>query len=145
MYHYFVRKSYAARRRCLRCRYKLLQVRADNVLQLKVIKTGRHFYAQVLSDCGSVLASSSTVCKIFRERTGLKLGKQNGVNSTNVKIVAGILSKQILDLDDYKSGSFCVLDRGGNRYSGVIALFKEELENNGIRFSRNVEVENAAQ
>ncbi|OAL10379.1 50S ribosomal protein L18 [Candidatus Mycoplasma haematobovis] len=110
------------KREILKARHKrvLKQVRrGNNHIRLRITKTNTHVYANALNDLEQkTIASSSS----------LTLKLPNG-NKENCVLLAKDLSKKLKSLKVEQ----LVLDRGGHKYHGKIAVIADTLRAEGIK------------
>ncbi|AEG73750.1 ribosomal protein L18 [Mycoplasma haemofelis str. Langford 1] len=111
-----------SKRELLKSRHKriLKNIRRGNEhIRLRITKTNSHVYAQALDDAQQrTIASSSSL--------SLKLA--NG-NKENCILLAKDLSKRLKELNIDR----LVLDRGGHKYHGRIAVIADVLREEGIK------------
>tara|TARA_B100000579_G_scaffold342029_1_gene294007 strand:+ start:3531 stop:3878 length:348 start_codon:yes stop_codon:yes gene_type:complete len=93
-----------------------------NSLRLSFHKSSKHLYAQIIDDNKGV-----TLCSASSLKEG---GKKNSCNIENAKTLAAEIAK----LAKENNISKIYLDRGSNRYHGIIKSFADEARSLGIVF-----------
>lgn len=130
-----VKKLAQARRaRKTRGRIYSLQERKHGLPALKVFRSGRHVYAQVvvrhpLTRASTVVAAASTVEAELKSRC-----KYTG-NKDAAKIVGQVIAERALQLkQNYPLLPKVAFDRGGYKYHGRIASLAEGAREAGLDF-----------
>jgi large subunit ribosomal protein L18 len=109
-------------RRARKTRAKIKSLRA---VRLCVNRTPRHIYAQIISpDGGAVLASASSVDKIFRA------GGTGGGNVAAAAAVGKLIAEKALAAGIAE----VAFDRSGFKYHGRVKALAEAARENGLKF-----------
>ena len=106
-----IRRSYSTR-------FKQKELRATRI---KIFRSNKHLYAQIISPDSKVLASVSSLHKEFRD-------KISGNNIESANILGENLAKKA-KIIGIKKLSY---DRSGFKYHGKVKAFAEAVRNNGI-------------
>ena len=106
-----IRRSYSTR-------FKQKELKATTI---KIFRSNKHLYAQIISSDSKVLASVSSLHKEFRD-------KISGNNIESAKILGENLAKKA-KIIGIKKLSY---DRSGFKYHGKVKAFAEAVRNNGI-------------
>lgn len=113
----------AARMR--RARKARAQIRRLGKPRLTVHRSGRHIYAQVVSDeAGKVLAAASTVQQPVRE----------GLESTSNKDAAKAVGKAVAEKAVAAGVTEVAFDRSGFRYHGRVKELADAAREGGLKF-----------
>lgn len=112
-------KKLSRLRRAKRTRMKIRELGQD---RLTVNRTGRHIYAQVISNDGNnVIASASTNEKSFD-------------GATSNKDAASTVGKLIAERAKEKGVSKVAFDRSGYKYHGRVQALAEAAREGGLEF-----------
>jgi large subunit ribosomal protein L18 len=87
--------------------------------KLRVSRTLRHVYAEIINDSCDVLASSSTLALKYTQ-----------ANSENCSTLGADIAKKAIKLNIKK----CSFDRNGNLYHGRIKAVAEGARKEGLEF-----------
>lgn len=111
--------------RLRRARKARAQIRRLGKPRLTVHRSGRHIYAQVVSDeGGKVLAAASTVQKPVRE----------GLDSTSNKDAAKAVGKAVAEKAVAAGVTEVAFDRSGFRYHGRVKELADAAREGGLKF-----------
>ena len=109
------------KKRSERVRYRAKKNTKDS-LRLSFYKSSKNLYAQIIDDEKGVTLCSASSLKSNK--------KNNACNIENAKLLAAEISK----IAKEKGISKIYLDRGPNRYHGIIKAFADEARSLGMNF-----------
>jgi large subunit ribosomal protein L18 len=120
MYNHLDKRQHCRKKRLLRVRKHL---RGTNEKpRLSIVRSNLHIYAQLIDDAAGVtLGSYSSVHKGFDKNVKSKS-----------KESAKVIGKQIAEIAKGKNITQMIVDRGKNKYHGLIAELVEAVRGSGI-------------
>ena len=89
-----------------------------------IVRTNKHFYAQIISPLGIVLTGASTKTKEIVKKVGKTTSNKNAAQVLGEHIAKQLKDKKISDI---------AFNRSGLLYHGRVAAFVEGLRNQGVK------------
>ena len=89
-----------------------------------VVRSNKHFYAQIISPLGIVLTGASTKTKEVVKKVGKATSNKNAAKILGEYVAKQLKGKKIADI---------AFNRSGLLYHGRVAAFVEGLRNQGVQ------------
>ena len=101
-----------------------MQAKEDKKTRLRVHRTGKHFYGQVIGADGQIITSASSIDKDYK-------GSASKAKKSDIAAAIGeLIAKKALD----KGVQEVVFDRAGFKYHGRVKSFAEAARAAGLTF-----------